>query len=87
MTREEYETRRSEIVRKYEDQRRTLRRERHLAEDKHEELAREYTRLNTELMRLRKTLRHLHDKEKAVQNEENRELTMLQLHYADSREA
>lgn len=85
MTHEEYETLRSEIVRGYDEKRRNLRRERHLAEDKHEELAREYTRLNTELMRLRKTLRQLHNKEKAVQNEENRELTVLQLRY--SREA
>jgi len=85
MTHEEYETLRSEIVRKYEDQRRTLRRERHLAEDKQQELSREYTRLNTELMRLRKTLRQLHDREKSMQSEQNRELTLLQLRY--SREA
>lgn len=87
MTREEYETLRGEIVRKYEEQRRTLRRERHLAEDKQQELSREYTRLNNELMRLRKTLRRLHDDEKAVHNEQNKELTVLQLRYADSREA
>lgn len=87
MTQEEYETLRSEILRKYEDQRRTLRRERHLAEDKHEELAREYTRLNTELMRLRKTLRQLQGREKTMHSEENRELTVLQLRYTESREA
>lgn len=87
MTHEEYETLRSEILRKYDEKRRNLRRERHLAEDKQQELSREYTRLNTELMRLRKTLRRLHDKEKAVQNEQNRELTVLQLRLADSREA
>lgn len=87
MTHEEYETLRSEILRKYDEKRRNLRRERHLAEDKQQELSREYTRLNTELMRLRKTLRQLHDKEKAVQNEQNRELTVLQLRYEDSREA
>lgn len=85
MTREEYETLRGEIVRKYEEQRRTLRRERHLAEDKQQELARCYTRLNTELMRLRKTLRRLHDDEKATHNEQRKELTVLQLRY--SREA
>lgn len=87
MTHEEYETVRDWILRKFEAQRRDIRRKRHEAEDKQQELSREYTRLNTELMRLRKTLRHLHDKEKAVQNEENRELTVLQLRYAESREA
>ncbi len=87
MTQEEYETVQGEILRKHEEERRTLRRERHLAEDKQQELARCYTRLNTELMRLRKTLRHLRDKEKAVQSKQNRELTLLQLHYAESREA
>jgi len=85
MTHEEYETLRDEIVRGYDEKRRTLRRERHLAEDKRQELAREYTRLNTELMRLRKTLRQLHDREKSMQSEQNRELTLLQLRY--SREA
>lgn len=85
MTHEEYETRRDDIVRKYEEARRNLRRERHLAEDKQAELAREYTRLNNELMHLRKTLRLLHDKEKSMHSEENKELTMLQLRY--SREA
>jgi hypothetical protein len=87
MTREEYETLRDEILRKYEESRRNLRRERHLAEDKQQELSREYTRLNTELMRLRRTLRHLHDREKSMQSEQNRELTMLQLRFTESREA
>lgn len=87
MTHEEYETLRGEILRKYEEARRNLRRERHIAEDKQQELARCYTRLNTELMRLRKTLRQLHDREKSMQGEQNRELTLLQLRYADSREA
>lgn len=87
MTHEEYETLQGEILRKYEEQRRNLRRERHLAEDKQQELSREYTRLNTELMRLRKTLRLLHCKEKTMQGEQNRELTVLELRYADSREA
>lgn len=85
MTHEEYETLRDEIVRGYDEKRRSLRRERHLAEDKQAELSREYTRLNTELMRLRKTLRLLHDREKSMLSEQNRELTMLQLRY--SREA
>lgn len=85
MTHEEYETRRGEILRKFDEKRRTLRRERHLAEDKQQELSREYTRLNTELMRLRKTLRHLHDSENSLHNEQNKELTVLQLRY--SREA
>lgn len=85
MTHEEYETLRSEIVRKYDEARRNLRRERHLAEDKQQELSREYTRLNTELMRLRKSLRQMHDKEKSMLSEQNRELTVLQLRY--SREA
>ena len=85
MTHEEYETLRDEILRGYEEKRRTLRRERHLAEDKQADLSREYTRLNTELMRLRKTLRLLHDREKSMLSEQNRELTMLQLRY--SREA
>lgn len=85
MTQEEYETLRDEIVRGYDEKRRTLRRERHLAEDKQQELSREYTRLNNELMRLRKTLRLLHDREKSMLSEQNRELTMLQLRY--SREA
>ena len=85
MTHEEYETLRDEILRGYEEKRRTLRRERHLAEDKQAELAREYTRLNNELMRLRRTLRQLHDREKSMLSEQNRELTMLQLRY--SREA
>lgn len=87
MTHEEYETLRSEIVRKYEEQRRELRRESHEAEDKHKELAAEYTRLNTELMRLRKTLRQLQDREKSSIIEEFREMTELQLRYADPREA
>lgn len=87
MTYEEYETRRDEILRKYEEARRTLRREYHMAEDKQQELAREYTRLNTELMRLRKTLRHLQDSEKAMHSQQNKELTMLQLRYAELREA
>lgn len=85
MTHEEYETLRDEIVRGYDEKRRSLRRERHLAEDKQADLSREYTRLNTELMRLRKTLRLLHDREKSMLSEQNRELTMLQLRY--SREA
>lgn len=85
MTQEEYETLRDEIVRGYDEKRRSLRRERHLAEDKQADLSREYTRLNTELMRLRKTLRLLHDREKSMLSEQNRELTMLQLRY--SREA
>ena len=85
MTHEEYETLRDEILRGYEEKRRTLRRERHLAEDKQADLSREYTRLNTELMRLRKILRQLHDREKSMLSEQNRELTMLQLRY--SREA
>lgn len=87
MTREEYETLRGEILRKYEDQRRTLRHERHLAEDRQAELSREYTRLNTELMRLRKSLRQMHVREKSMQGELNRELTMLELRLAESREA
>ena len=85
MTHEEYETRRDEILRKYEEERRNLRRERHIAEDKQQELARCYTRLNTELMRVRKTLRQLREREKSMQGEQNRELTMLELRY--SREA
>lgn len=87
MTQEEYETRRGEILRKYEEARRNLRHERHLAEDRQAELSREYTRLNNELMRLRKTLRHLRVREKSMQGELNRELTMLELRLAESREA
>lgn len=87
MTKEEYETVQGEILRKYEEEIRDLRRERHLAEDKQAELSREYTRLNNELMRLRKTLRRLNDDEKAMRNQRSKELTILQLRYAESREA
>jgi hypothetical protein len=87
MTHEEYETLRGEILRKYDEARRNLRRERHIAEDKQQELSREYTRLNTELMRLRKSLRQMRVREKSMQGELNRELTMLELRLAESREA